>query len=228
MLTGDLNVADVKWIVQYRIADPVQYLFGNRSPERSLNDVAQIVMRTVVGDHTVTEVLTERRAESAHAAQRKMQELLKLYATGLRVDTVNLQNVTPPSDEVKRAFNEVNEAQQEKERKINESLQAYNQEIPSARGEAERTLAQAAGYAVQRVNNAKGDVARFTALLAEYHKAPEVTRRRLYLETMRDILPAVQQVFIFDNNQAAAVLPFLDLQRGSTLSVAPTEKAGAR
>jgi membrane protease subunit HflK len=142
MLTGDLNVADVKWIVQYRIADPVQYLFGNRSPERSLNDVAQLVMRTVVGDHTVTEVLTERRAEIAHAAQRKMQELLKLYTTGLRVETVNLQNVTPPSDEVKRAFNEVNEAQQEKERKINEALQAYNQEIPSSRGEAERTLAQ--------------------------------------------------------------------------------------
>ena len=224
MLTGDLNVADVKWIVQYRIADPAQYLFGNRSPERSLNDVAQIVMRTVVGDHTVTEVLTERRTEIAHVVQRKMQELLKLYATGLRVETVNLQNVTPPSDAVKRAFNEVNEAQQEKERKINEALQAYNQEIPSARGEAERTLAQAAGYAIQRVNNAKGDVARFTALLAEYHKAPGVTRRRLYLETMRDVLPSVRQVFVFDSDQPASLLPFLDLQRDSTLSVAPTEK----
>jgi modulator of FtsH protease HflK len=134
MLTGDLNVGDVKWIVQYRIADPVQYLFGNREAERTLRDVAQIVMRTVVGDHTVTEVLTERRVEIAHGVQRKMQDLLQLYATGLRVDTVNLQNVTPPSDAVKRAFNEVNEAQQEKERKINEALQAYNQEIPNARG----------------------------------------------------------------------------------------------
>jgi modulator of FtsH protease HflK len=224
MLTGDLNVADVKWIVQYRIVDPAQFLFGNRNPESALKDVAQIVMRTVVGDHTVTEVLTERRVEVAHEVQRKMQDLLQLYNTGLRVDTVNLQNVTPPSDAVKRAFNEVNEAQQEKERKINEALQAYNQEIPSARGEAERTLAQAAGYAIQRVNNAKGDVSRFTALLAEYRKAPGVTRRRLYLETMREILPAVQQVFVFDNNQPASLLPFLDLQRGSPLPVTPTEK----
>ena len=166
MLTGVLNVGDVKWIVQYRIADPVQYLFGNREAERTLRDVAQIVMRTVVGDHTVTEVLTERRVEIAHGVQRKMQDLLQLYATGLRVDTVNLQNVTPPSDAVKRAFNEVNEAQQEKERKINEALQAYNQEILNARGEAERTLAQAAGYAIQRVNMAKGDAGRFTPLLA--------------------------------------------------------------
>ena len=227
MLTGDLNVGDVKWIVQYRIADPAQYLFGNRSPERALNDVAQIVMRTVVGDHTVTEVFTERRTEIAHEVQRKMQKLLELYATGLRVETVNLQNVTPPSDAVKRAFNEVNEAQQEKERKINEALQAYNQEVPSARGEAERTLAQAAGYAIQRVNNAKGDVARFTVLLAEYHKAPGVTRRRLYLETMRDVLPAVRQIFVFDSDQSASFLPFLDLQHGSPLPVAPTEKEGA-
>jgi membrane protease subunit HflK len=224
MLTGDLNVGDVKWIVQYRIADPVQYLFGNRDAERTLRDVAQIVMRTVVGDHTVTEVLTERRTEIAHAVQRKMQDLLQLYTTGLRVDTVNLQNVTPPSDAVKRAFNEVNEAQQEKERKINEALQAYNQEIPNARGEAERRLAQAAGYAIQRVNTAKGDAGRFTALLAEYQKAPGVTRRRLYLETMRDILPTVQQVFIFDSHQPASLLPFLDLQRGNTLPVAPAGK----
>jgi len=224
MLTGDLNVGDVKWIVQYRIADPEQYLFGNREAERTLRDVAQIVMRTVVGDHTVTEVLTERRMEIAHAVQRKMQDLLQLYATGLRVDTVNLQNVTPPSDAVKRAFNEVNEAQQEKERKINEALQAYNQEIPNARGEAERTLAQAAGYAIQRVNTAKGDAGRFTPLLSEYQKAPGVTRRRLYLETMRDILPAVQQVFVFDSHQPASLLPFLDLQRGNPLPTAPTGK----
>lgn len=224
MLTGDLNVADVKWIVQYRIADPVQYLFHNRNPERALKDVAQVVMRSVVGDHTVTEVLTERRVEIAHEVQRKMQTLLEAYATGLRVEAVNLQNVTPPSDEVKRAFNEVNEAQQEKERKINEALQAYNQEVPRASGEAERTLAQADGYAIQRVNTAQGDVARFTALFAEYRKAPGVTRRRLYLETMRDILPAVHQVFVFDSDQSASLLPFLDLQRGNTRPVAPAEK----
>jgi membrane protease subunit HflK len=218
MLTGDLNVAEVQWIVQYRIADPVKYLFGNRDSARSINEVAQVAMRTVVGDHTVTEVLTERRMEIAHQVQRKMQELLDLYATGLRVETVKMQNVTPPSEDVKRAFNEVNEAQQEQARKVNEALQAYNQEVPKARGEAERTVAQAEGYAVNRTNSAKGDVTRFTALLAEYQKAPGVMRRRLYLETMRDILPAVRQVFVFDADQSAPLLPFLDLQRGDTLT----------
>jgi membrane protease subunit HflK len=221
MLTGDLNVAEVQWIVQYRITDPVQYLFGNRDATRAINDAAQIAMRTVVGDHTVTEVLTERRMEIAHQVQRKMQALLDLYATGLRVETVKMQNVTPPSEEVKRAFNEVNEAQQEQARKVNEALQAYNQEVPRARGEAERTVSQSEGYAVNRVNTAKGDVARFTALLAEYRKAPGVMRRRLYLETMRDILPAVRQVFVFDADQPAPLLPFLDLQRGDTLTTAP-------
>ena len=125
MLTGDLNVAEVAWIVQFRIIDPVKYLFGNRNPALALSDAAQIVMRSVVGDHTVTEVLTERRVEIAQQVQAKMQELLNLYETGLRVETVQMQNVTPPSDEVKRAFNEVNEAQQEQSRKVNEALQAY-------------------------------------------------------------------------------------------------------
>jgi membrane protease subunit HflK len=224
ILTGDLNVADVEWIVQYRIADPVKYLFKSRSPAKALGDVAQIVMRTVVGDHTVTEVLTERRMEISHQAQVKMQELLDLYETGLRVETVKMQNVTPPSDEVKRAFNEVNEAQQEKARKVNEALQAYNQEVPRARGEAERTIAQAEGFAVNRVNTAKGDVARFNALFTEYRKAPDVTRRRLYLETMRETLPAVKQIFVFDADQPSSLLPFLDLQRGNNLPVAPTMK----
>ncbi len=225
MLTGDLNVADVKWIVQYRIADPVKYLFGNRSPRKALMDAAQIAMRTTVGDYTVTEVLTERRLEVANDVQQKLQTLLDLYDTGLRVETVKMQNVTPPSDEVKRAFNEVNEAQQEKERKINEARQEYNQKVPLARGEAERTIAQAEGAKINRINSAKGDVARFTALLAEYNKAPDVTRRRLYLETMREILPSVGQMYIFDTEQSSSLLPFLDLKRGGGgLPVAPQKE----
>ena len=223
MLTGDLNVADVAWIVQYRIVDPVKYLFGNRNPTLALRDVAQIVMRSVVGDHTVTEVLTERRAEIAHQVQLKMQELLNLYETGLRVETVQMQSVTPPSDEVKRAFNEVNEAQQEQARKINEAVQAFNQEVPRERGEAERTIAKAEGYAINRTNTAKGDAGRFNALLTEYRKAPEVTRRRLYLETMREILPTLKQVYVLDGEQSS-VLPFLDLQRGDMVPAAPAGK----
>jgi len=224
MLTGDLNVAEVPWIVQYRIVDPVKYLFGNRNPKLALRDVAQIVMRSVVGDYTVTEVLTERRAEIEHQVQLKMQELLNLYETGLRVETVKMQGVTPPSDEVKRAFNEVNEAQQEQARKINEAVQAFNQEVPRERGEAERTIAKAEGYAINRTNTAKGDTARFNALLTEYRKAPEVTRRRLYLETMREILPTVKQVYVFDGEQPSSVLPFLDLQRGDMAPGAPAGK----
>ena len=224
MLTGDLNVAEVAWIVQFRIVDPVKYLFGNRNPALALSDAAQVVMRSVVGDHTVTEVLTERRAEIAQQVQVKMQELLNLYETGLRVETVQMQNVTPPSDEVKRAFNEVNEAQQEQSRKVNEALQAFNQEVPRERGEVDRTIAKAEGYAINRTNTAKGDVARFNSLLTEYRKAPEVTRRRLYLETMREILPTAKQVYVFDAEQPSSVLPFLDLQRGDMAPVAPAGK----
>jgi membrane protease subunit HflK len=224
MLTGDLNVADVAWIVQFRIIDPVKYLFGNRKPDMALSDAAQVVMRSVVGDHTVTEVLTERRAEIAQQVQVKMQELLNLYETGLRVETVQMQSVTPPSDEVKRAFNEVNEAQQEQSRKVNEALQAFNQEVPRERGEVERTIAKAEGYAINRTNTAKGDVARFNSLLTEYRKAPEVTRRRLYLETMREILPTAKQVYVFDAAQPSSVLPLLDLQRGDMAPVAPAGK----
>jgi membrane protease subunit HflK len=225
MLTGDLNVADVKWIVQYRISDPVKYLFGNRDPRKALMDASQISMRTTVGDYTVTEVLTERRLEVANEVQQKLQTLVDLYDTGLRIVTVKMQNVTPPSDEVKRAFNEVNEAQQEKERKINEARQEYNQKIPLARGEAERTIAQAEGAKINRVNSAKGDVARFTALLTEYNKAPDVTRRRLYLETMREMLPAVGQMYIFDTEQSSSLLPFLDLKRsGGGLPIAPQKE----
>lgn len=221
MLTGDLNVADIKWIVQYRIADPVKFLFGNRDPRKALHDASQIAMRTTVGDYTVSEVLTERRLEIGNEVQEKVQTLLDLYDTGLRVVTVKMQNVTPPSDAVKNAFNEVNEAQQEKSRKINEARQAYNQAVPRARGEAERTIAKAEGYAVNRTNTSKGDVARFTALLAEYRKAPDVTRRRLYLETMRTILPAVGQMYVFDADQTSSFLPFLDLKRGDGLPMAP-------
>src|SRR2546430_3671348 len=224
MLTGDLNVAEVAWIVQFRIIDPIKYLFGNRNPALTLSDVAQIVMRAVVGDHTVTEVLTERRAEIAHQVQVKMQELLNLYETGLRVETVQMQSVTSPSDEVKRAFNEANEAQQEQSRKTNEAWQALNQEEPRQRGEAERTIAKAEGYAINRTNTAKGDAARFNALLTEYQKAPEVTRRRLYLETMREILPAMKQVYVLDGEQSSSVLPFLELQRGDMAPAAPAGK----
>ncbi len=224
MLTGDLNVADVRWIVQYRIADPAKFLFGNRSPGIALQDASEIAMRTTVGDYTVTEVLTEKRLEIANAVQVKLQSLLSLYDTGLRVVTVKLQKTNPPTEAVERAFNEVNESQQEKERKVNQAHQAYNEAVPRARGEAERSITQAQGYRINRINTAKGDVARFNALLAEYRKSPDVTRRRLYLETMRTILPTVGQVYVFDADQPSSLLPFLDLKRGDRSSMPPLTK----
>lgn len=224
MLTGDLNVADVRWIVQYRIADPAKFLFGNRAPIEALDDAAQIAMRTTVGDYTVTEVLTEKRLEIANDAQKKLQTLLDLYNTGLRVVTVKMQKTLPPSEAVERAFNEVNEAQQEKKRKVNEAEQARNKVVPRARGEAESTVSKAEGYKINRINTARGDVARFTALLAEYRKAPDVTRRRLYLETMRTVLPTVGQMYVFDADQPASLLPFLDLQRGNGTPAVPMPK----
>jgi len=183
----------------------------------AMDDAAQTAMRTVVGDYTVTEVLTERRLEIANEAQEKLQNLLDLYDTGLRVVTVKMQNVTPPSDAVKRAFKKCNEARKEKGRRRKEPRKAYKQAVRRARGEGERTVTRAEGTRVNRVNTAKGDVARFSALLAEYRKAPDVTRRRLYLETMRAILPAVGQTYVFDADQAASFLPFLDLKQGNGL-----------
>ena len=172
----------------------------------------------------MTEVLTEKRLEIANAVQVKLQSLLSLYDTGLRVVTVKLQKTLPPSEAVERAFNEVNESQQEKARKVNQARQAYNEAVPRARGEAERSITQAQGYRINRINTAKGDVARFNALLTEYRKSPDVTRRRLYLETMRTILPTVGQIYVFDADQPSSLLPFLDLKRGDRSSMPPLTK----
>ncbi len=209
MLTGDLNVADVEWVVQYRILDPTKFLFRVRNPQDTLRDLSEAVTRQVVGDRTVNEVLTIGREAISAEVQKKLQALLDEYETGLRVEQVVLQNVTPP-DPVKPSFNEVNEAEQEKEQKINAAQSEYNKVIPRAKGEAQETIQEAQGYALKRVNGAQGDAARFDALYTEYKKAPEVTRKRLYLETVARILPKVGQKVVVDE-KAQNVLPFLDL-----------------
>lgn len=211
MLTGDLNSAVVEWIVQYRIKDPVKYLFRVRNVEETLRDVAESVMRLVVGDRSVDEVIVLSRQEIELEAQQLTQKLLDEFDTGLEVVTVKLQDVNPP-ETVQPAFNEVNEARQEKERIINEALEAYNKAIPRARGEAEQTIRQAEGYATNRINRAKGDAHRFLALWNEYRKAKEVTRRRLYLETMTEILPYIENIYIVDEEQKGLV-PLLQFQR---------------
>jgi membrane protease subunit HflK len=209
MLTGDLNVAVVEWIVQYRVADPYNYLFKVRNVEDTFRDMNEAVMREVVGDRTVTEVLTIGRQDVEVTAQIRLQELSDQYENGIRVEQVVLQDVNPP-DPVKPSWDEVNQAQQQRDRLINEALTDYNSVIPRARGEAEQVILQAEGYAVNRVNSAEGDAARFIAVYDEYRLAPVVTRRRMYLETMGSMMAKVPGKVILDSN-AQGILPLLPL-----------------
>jgi membrane protease subunit HflK len=209
MVTGDLNAALVEWVIQYRISDPVKFLFEVREPSETLRYVSESVMREVVGDRTVDEVITIGRQEIETEALAKMQALSTKYAMGISIDQVQLKNINPP-EPVKESFNEVNQAQQEKEKLINEARRDYNKVIPLAQGEKDQRIREADGYRLKRINEAEGDAARFSALLAQYSKAPEVTRRRIYIETLQEIMPSIRSKIIIDE-QTRGILPFLDL-----------------
>ncbi|MCP4583047.1 MAG: FtsH protease activity modulator HflK [candidate division Zixibacteria bacterium] len=200
MLTGDLNVVVADWIVQYKVRDPREFLFKVRNVVETIRDVSEAAMRQVVGDRSVDGVLTVERMQIGEEAALKMQEILDKYETGIQIVTVKLQDVNPP-DQVKPAFNAVNEAKQEKEQMINEAMKDYNTIIPKAAGDAERMITEAEGYAIDRVNRADGDAARFVDLWKQYAKAKDVTRRRLYMETMSDVLPKVKKKYIVDENE---------------------------
>ena len=220
MLTGDLNVAVIEWTTQFRIDDAKKYLFNVRNlydPAEvgrgdTFRDMNEAVMRAVIGDRSVSEVLTVGRQEIASEVERRLQELCDQYETGITVEQIVLQDVNPP-DQVRPAFNEVNQAQQEKERMINEARAQYNTVIPRAGGEAQQTIQQAEGYATDRVNRARGDAELFKSLLAAYRRSPEVTRRRIYLETMQAIYPNVRQKIILDQ-ALQGILPLLPLTGG--------------
>ncbi|NLS07976.1 FtsH protease activity modulator HflK [Rhizobium sp. P32RR-XVIII] len=209
MVTGDLNAALVEWVVQYRISDPVKFLFEVREPSGTLRSVSESVMREVVGDRTVDEVITIGRQEIESEALTKMQALSTKYAMGISIDQVQLKNINPP-EPVQESFNEVNQAQQEKEKLINEARRDYNRVIPLAEGEKDQRIREADGYRLKRVNEAEGDAARFSALLAEYSNAPEVTRRRIYIETLQKIMPGLRSKIIVDE-QTRSILPLLNL-----------------
>lgn len=211
MLTGDLNAAEVEWIVQYRIADPYKFLFKVRHAVKTFRDMNEAVMREIVGDRSVNEALTIGRVEIANTVKQQLQELADQYETGIKVDQVVLQDVTPP-DPVKPAFNEVNEAQQEKEKLINQARSEYNKVIPKARGDAEKTIEEARGYAIERVNNAEGEASKFNAVFSAYLMAPEVTRQRIYLETMNDVLQKVGRKLITDE-ETTGILPLFQLSK---------------
>ncbi len=209
MVTGDLNAALVEWVVQYRIAEPFKYLFEIRESAETLRYVSESVMREVVGDRTVDEVITVGRQEIESEALAKMQELTTKYGMGISIDQVQLKNINPPGP-VQASFNEVNQAQQEKEKLINEARRDYNKVIPLAEGEKDQRIREADGYRLKRVNEAEGDVARFNALFTEYGKAPEVTRRRIYLETMQEIMPNLRTKIVVDED-TRNILPLLNL-----------------
>jgi len=209
MVTGDLNAALVEWVVQYRIDDPKQYLFDVRNPGQTLRDLSEAAMREIIGDRTVDEVITIGRQDIEVSALSRMQELAQRYKLGVRVDQVQLKNVNPPA-EVQASFNEVNRAQQDRENAINIANGEYNKVIPKAKGEADQTIRAAEGYRFKRVNEAEGDAAAFSAVLREYVKSPEITRTRLYLETLSEILPQTGQKIIVDESMRQ-LLPILPL-----------------
>lgn len=211
MLSGDLNVVDVQWTLQYKIQDPAAYLFRVQDVEASLDDISESVVRRIVGNRYSDDVLTVGRASIAEEARKEIQEIMDSYQTGLRIVTVQLRNSNPP-EPVKAAFNEVNEAQQEKERMINEAEQAYNEKVSKAAGQARQTITQAEGYALERVNRSEGETKRFLDILAEYQKAPEVTRRRMYIEAMGELIGRVDSVYVMDEN-SKNILPLFDLNK---------------
>ena len=222
MLTGDLNVIEVKWIVQYKIRDPRLWLFAVRDPLAAIRDLSEAVMRAIVGNRYSDDVLTLSRVEIASQAQDDLQNLLDTYRTGVQVVTVKLQDVNPPGP-VQPAFNEVNEARQQKERMINEAEEAYNREIPKAQGEAKRVVTEAEGFATERVNRAEGEAKRFTDVLGAYRQAKDVTSRRLYLEAMQRILDNARQVYVVDK-EVKGLLPLMDLTKSGKVASEPAAK----
>jgi len=210
MLTGDLNVALVLWIVQYEIKDPRNYLFKVQNINRLLRDMSEAAMRLVVGDRSINEVINKRE-ELAIKAKSLLQDEMDKAESGINIVTVELKETNVP-DRVQPSFNEVNQATQEKEKLIYQAKEEYNGAIPAARGEAERTIKAAEGYSLDRINRAKGEASRFTSLYEEYGKAKDVTKRRIYLETMKDIFPRLGEIYIIDADQKN-LLPLLNLEK---------------
>ena len=212
ILTGDLNVSEIEWIVQYKVEDPVKFLFSIKDPVSTIRDISEAVTRKIIGNANVTDVLTTERASLANAIQLEMQKTLKKLDIGVKIETFKFQDVNPPQ-KVKAAFNAVNEAEQQKESMIQNAKEQYNNQVPKARGEAKSSIQKAEGYAMERVNIAQGEANRFLALLNEYKKYREVTRTRMYLETMERIYPKMKDIIIVDSETSkSGITPLLPLE----------------
>ena len=209
MLTSDRNVIDLEWIIQYKVQDPIFFAFKVKDVRQAVRDISEVALRRIVGNMTFDYVLSNREMLAA-STQREVQESLDRYQAGVKIVTVQLQDVNPP-DHVKPSFNEVNEADQDMKRLVNEAEEAYNREVPKARGDALKMLEEAQGYAVERVNLAQGEASRVLAILKEYKGGQDVTRRRMYLETMQEVLPKVAEIYVVDGAKGG-LLPFLDVR----------------
>jgi len=225
MLTGDLNIVDVEWIIQFRIADPYKWLFGVQDRDKTIRDISQSVINELVGDRAIFDVIGSERANIEARSQDRMNELYDKYSLGIRVTTVKLQNIVPPAGSVKDAFEDVNKAIQDRNRLINEGQEAYNNAIPKAKGVAEQMISEAQGYAVERTNKAQGDVARFNRVLDEYSRNPGVTRTRLYYEMYEDVFKNAQGVELIDKN-LRNFIPFKALPPGAAPAPAAPGQAG--
>jgi len=212
MLTGDLNIVDVEWIIQYRIMDPKQWLFNVENKTKTIRDISQSVVNQLVGDLGIIDVMGNMRTTIEFEAQKQMNNLFESYGLGINVSAVRLQNIVPPEGRVQDSFEDVNRAIQDMNRLINEGREAYNKEIPKARGEADRLILVAKGYAAERINKAKGDTNRFLSVLREYNRAPSATRTRLYYEMVENVFQGKEPTELVDKN-LRNFLPLLDLSR---------------
>ncbi|MFP4365364.1 MAG: FtsH protease activity modulator HflK, partial [Spirochaetia bacterium] len=218
MLTGDLNIVDVEWILQYRIADPQAWLFNVEDKHRTIRDISQSTLNMLVGDRAILDVIGSERTNIEIQANERMNEIFDEYGLGIRVTQVRLQNIVPPAGEVQDAFEDVNRAIQDMNRAINRGQEAYNQAIPEARGQAQQVVQEARGYANERVNEAEGNIARFNSVLSEYLRSPDVTRTRLYYEMMEDVFEDAEGTELIDRS-LDNFLPFLSLEQGRTQSI---------
>ena len=214
MLTGDLNIIDVEWIIQYRIVDPRAWLFNVANQEKTIRDISQSVVNQLVGDRGIVDVIGNERPNIEFLGLEQMNEIYSSYGLGINVTQVRLQNIVPPAGRVQDAFEDVNRAVQDMNRLINEGREQYNSEIPRARGEAQQLVEEAAGYAARRVNTANGDVARFNSVLTEFRADPQTTRTRLYYEMVEDVFADEEDVELIDRN-LENFIPLLNLQRGA-------------
>ena len=223
MLTGDLNIVDVEWIIQYQIIDARAWLFNVENETKTIRDISQSIINMLVGDRTIFDVIGAERAAIEVQGQELMNELYKTYGLGIRVTTVKLQNIVPPKGSVQDAFEDVNKAIQDRSRLINEGKEAYNQAIPKASGQAEQTIQESQGYAVAQVNKAQGDVARFLSVLGEYRQAPDIVRTRLYYEMYDQVFGSAQGTDLIDKS----LKNFLPLKSVGGAPAAPAAPAPA-